>query len=273
MKKLISYSTIAISAIFLMTACAEDSVKKPDVKAEKNSTIHEELSTKHTEHKHWGYSGDVAPANWGKLDEKFKICSEGKVQMPIDIKPTKDIDLPKLDLKYSAKSNSIVNNGHTVQVNIDGGDTLTIDGDVYELKQFHFHTPSENHINGKEFPLEAHFVHATKDGKLAVISVMFKEGTMNPTLTKIVKAFPLKDNKPAKLELSKEYIDVMMPKNKDYYKTMGSLTTPPCSEGVTWIILKNPETASKAQIEAIHKEINKNNNRPIQPTNGREIDE
>ncbi len=264
MKKIITYSTIAISALLLMGGCAEDSGKEPKVKIE-------EHSTKHETHKHWGYSGNVAPENWGKLDEKFKMCSEGKIQMPIDIRPTKDIDLPKLDLKYGAKSKSIINNGHTVQVNIDNGDTLTVDGNVYELKQFHFHTPSENHINGKSFPLEAHFVHSTKDGKLAVISVMFKEGAMNPTLTKIIKTFPLGENKSKKLELSKEYIDVMMPKDKDYYKTMGSLTTPPCSENVLWIIFKNPQTASKAQIEAMHKEINKDNNRPIQPTNGREI--
>ena len=268
MRKIIGYSTIAISALFLMGGCAEDSNKEPKGKGQL-----EVLSTKHEKHTNWGYSGDIAPENWGKLDEKFRVCSNGKVQMPIDIKATKDIDLPKLDFKYGAKSNTVINNGHAVQVNMDSGDTLTIDGNIYELKQFHFHTPSENHINGKSFPLEAHFVHATKDGKLAVISVMFKEGSMNPTLTKIIKKFPLGENKHVKLELSKEYIDVIMPKDKDYYKTMGSLTTPPCSEGVIWIILKNPQTASKAQIDAIHKEINKNNNRPIQPTNGREIDE
>ncbi len=253
MRKVIGYSAIAISTLFLISGCVKEGHKK------------------HEAHKHWGYSGDVAPANWGKLDEKFKMCAEGKTQMPIDIKPTKDIDLPKLDLKYGANSKSVVNNGHTVQVNMNSGDTLTIDGRIYELKQFHFHTPSENHIKGKSFPLEAHFVHATKDGKLAVIAVLFKEGAMNPTLAKIIKAFPLQKDKPVKLELSKEYIDVLMPPKHDYYKTMGSLTTPPCSEGVTWIIFKNPQTASKAQIEAIHKEINQNNNRPIQPTNGREI--
>jgi len=270
MNNALKLSIVAISA-FLITGCAED---KPKVNKDTNNTKLETLQhhSKH-EHKHWAYSGDVAPSNWGKLDEAFKMCSEGKQQTPINIVPTKDINLPKLDLKYTKGSKSVVNNGHTVQVNIEAGDTLNIDGVPYELKQFHFHTPSENHINGKSFPLEAHFVHATKDGKLAVVAVLFKEGTINPTLTKIIKTFPLEENKPAKLDLSKEYIDVVMPPKKDYYKFMGSLTTPPCSEQVKWFVFKTPQTASKAQIEAIHKEINKNNNRPIQPTNGREIDE
>jgi len=265
MNNALRVSAIAISAMFLITGCAEDKPK-----------AHEAVeNTKHAEHqhKHWGYSGDVNPAHWGELNEKFHMCAEGKQQSPINLVPTKDIDLPKLDLQYLQGSESVVNNGHTVQVNIKSGDTLNIDGVPYELKQFHFHTPSENHINGKSFPLEAHFVHATKDGKLAVVAVLFEEGTMNPTLTKIIKTFPLEENKPAKLDLSKEYVDVVMPVKRDYYKFMGSLTTPPCSEQVKWFVFKEPQTASKAQIEAIHKEINKENNRPIQPSNGREIDE
>jgi len=195
------------------------------------------------------------------------------MQTPINIKPTQDEDLTPLDLQYVTGSESVINNGHTVQVNIADGSSLTIDEEIFTLKQFHFHTPSENNINGKDAPLEAHFVHATKDGKLAVVAVMFKEGTMNSTLTKIIKSFPLKENKETPLNFSEAYLNVVMPINKDYYKSMGSLTTPPCSEQVKWFVLKTPQTASKAQIEAIHKEINKQNNRPIQATNGREIDE
>ncbi|HHH51889.1 MAG TPA: carbonic anhydrase family protein [Campylobacterales bacterium] len=265
MKNVLRLSAIAISAIFLITGCAEDKPKAQEAVYDAKHTEHQ--------HKHWGYSGDVNPAHWGELNEKFNMCSEGKQQTPINIVATKDIDLPPLDLKYTQGSKSVVNNGHTVQVNIKNGNTLNIDGVPYELKQFHFHTPSENHINGKSFPLEAHFVHATKDGKLAVVAVLFKVGTMNPTLTKIIKTFPLEENKPAKLDLSKEYVDVVMPPKREYYKFMGSLTTPPCSEQVKWFVLKTPQTASKKQIEAMHKEINKNNNRPIQPNNGREIDE
>jgi len=262
MEKIFKLSIIAVSAILLMNGCADETPKAKE-------------ATKQAEHhtKHWGYSGDVAPEHWGQLNEKFKMCSEGKQQTPINVVPTKDINLPPLDLKYTQGSKNIIDNGHAVQVNVKNGNIFTIDGVPYELKQFHFHTPSENHINGKSFPMEAHFVHATKDGKLAVIAVMFVEGSANPTLGKIIKSFPLEHNKEKALEFSQEYLNVVMPVNKDYYKFMGSLTTPPCSEQVKWFVLKTPQTASKAQIEAMSKQIAKKNNRPIQPTNGREIDE
>jgi len=229
----------------------------------------------HKEHsaKHWGYSGDVAPAHWGELDKKFHMCAEGKQQSPIDVVPTKDTNLSALDLNYTKGSKNIINNGHTVQVNIESGNIFKIDGKDYELKQFHFHTPSENHINGKSFPMEAHFVHATKDGNLAVIAVMFKEGKANSALEEIVKTFPIGEGKDTNLTMSQESVNAILPKNKDYYKFMGSLTTPPCSEQVKWFVLKEPQSASKEQIEAMNKEIGKNNNRPVQNSNGRVIEQ
>ncbi len=265
MKKITTYTAIALASI-LLTACSQESKVSTH-----ESTEHAEHATAH--HKHWGYSADVGPSHWSTLDDKFHMCSEGKQQSPIDVVSTKDIELAPLNINYGQGSKSIINNGHTVQVNIKGGDTLTINGEAYELKQFHFHTPSENHVNGQEFPLEAHFVHATKDGKLAVIAVMFQEGTENPTLNKIVKSFPLEKNQEAKLEFTKEYLDVVMPPKRDYYHFMGSLTTPPCSEQVNWFVLKQPQTASAAQIAAMHKEIGMNNNRPVQASNGRTIED
>lgn len=254
MKQIIKYSAVALTAVLLIIGCSEDNSK---VKGHGGV--------------HWGYSGDSSPTHWGELDKKFKMCSEGKQQTPINIVATKDIKLPALDLKYGKGSKTVIDNGHTVQVNVESGNIFNIDGTPYELKQFHFHTPSENHLNNKSFPLEAHFVHATKDGKLAVIAVMFKEGASNPTLKKIIKSFPLEENKETPLKFSTESLNSVMPKDKDYYKFMGSLTTPPCSEQVKWFVIKTPQDASKAQIDAIHKEINKENNRPIQATNGREI--
>jgi len=266
MKKITVY-TLALATLLLNTGCTE----QPKVD-DKVATEH--ASTEHTTHhaKHWGYSAEVGPAHWSTLNDKFHMCSEGKEQSPINVVASKDIELPKLSLNYANGSQSVINNGHTVQVNIKSGDTLTINGEAYELKQFHFHTPSENHIDGKEFPLEAHFVHATKDGKLAVIAVMFQEGSENPTLHKIVKSFPLKKNQEAKLEFSKEYLNVVMPLHKEYYHFMGSLTTPPCSEKVNWFVLKTTQTASASQIAAIHKEIGMKNNRPVQATNARNIE-
>ena len=263
MKKITTYTTAAFASMFLMTACTQPQAHVTEG-AEHHSSAHHA--------KHWGYSAEVGPSHWSTLNDKFHMCSEGHEQSPINVVPSKDSELAKLALNYGQGSKSVINNGHTVQVNIESGDTLTIGGTAYELKQFHFHTPSENHIAGQSFPLEAHFVHASADGKLAVIAVMFKEGTINPTLNKIIKTFPLEKNKEAALAFSKEYLDVVMPENRDYYHFMGSLTTPPCSEKVNWFVLKTTQTASAEQIAAMHQEIGMNNNRPIQGTNGRSIE-
>ena len=259
MKKITSYSTIALTTLLLATGCNESA---PHVKAE----------THHA--KHWGYTAEVAPSHWSELKESFKMCSEGKSQSPINIVATSDIELPTLNLNYTTGSKSIIDNGHTVQVNIDDGSVLKIDGADYKLKQFHFHTPSENNINGASFPLEAHFVHATDDGKLAVVAVMFKEGTENATLAKIWKKLPvLKRGTEAKCGLTSDEVKSLMPTNKDYYKFTGSLTTPPCSENVKWHVYKTPLTVSKAQASAFTALFGHPNNRPIQDTNKRVIEE
>ena len=224
--------------------------------------------------KHWGYTGDVAPSHWSELNEEFKMCSEGKQQTPINIVATEDINLTALDLNYTTGSKSIIDNGHTVQINISEGSTFSIEKDLYELKQFHFHTPSENNINSKSFPLEAHFVHATKDGKLAVIGVMFEEGEENPVLKKIWNKFPkLERGTESKCGLSSDEIKMLMPEDKDYYQFMGSLTTPPCSEEVKWHVYKTPLTISKEQVKAFFDLYGHANNRPIQETNKRNIKE
>jgi len=259
MKKIATYSIAALAGIFLLSACTA-------------TTAHKEGASAH-HGKHWGYSAEVGPKHWSALNEKFHLCSEGQQQSPINLVPSTDVDLAALNINYNAGSKSEINNGHTVQVNIKSGNTLTIDGTTFELKQFHFHTPSENHIKGESFPMEAHFVHASKDGKLAVIAVMIKEGAKNPTLNMVLKNFPLTVNKDTKLEFSKEYLNVMLPESLDYYEFMGSLTTPPCSEQVRWVVLKTPITASKEQIAAMHQEIGMDNNRPIQATNKRSIEE
>ncbi|CAA6822786.1 MAG: Carbonic anhydrase (EC [uncultured Sulfurovum sp.] len=260
MKKIISYTSIALSSMLLLSTSsfAETQVKEPTAHAIK----------------HWGYTADVGPSHWGKLNTKFRMCSEGNTQSPINILPTSDIDLPALDLNYTTGSKSVINNGHTVQVNIEDGSVFNIEGMAYKLKQFHFHTPSENNINGASFPLEAHFVHATDDGKLAVVAVMFKEGDANPILTKVWKKLPtLEVGKAVSCGLSAKEVKALMPTDKDYYKFMGSLTTPPCSEEVKWHVFKTPLTISKAQIETFFKLYGHGNNRPVQATHKRIIEE
>ncbi len=224
--------------------------------------------------KHWGYLGDSSPAHWGDISEEFKMCKEGKQQSPIDIVPTKDENLSPLDLKYSVGSKSIINNGHSIQVNMADGNIFNLDGKVYKLKQFHFHVPSENNIKGDKYPLEAHFVHVSDDGKIAVIGVMFEEGEENQVLKKAwSKLSKLEVGKSDRCGLSVDEVKSLMPKDKSYYRFKGSLTTPPCSEGVDWIVYKKPLNVSKEQVNAFFNTFSFPNNRPVQPANGRAIEE
>ena len=268
MKTIITYSAIALSTLLLTTSIQAKDEHSKDA----NSTKHEAHEAHHA--KHWAYMGNVGPKHWSEVKKEFNMCSEGKQQSPINVIASKDIELKALALEYKTGSKSIINNGHTVQVNVEDGSVLKIDGADYKLKQFHFHVPSENNINGNKFPLEAHFVHATDDGKLAVVAVMFTEGEENPVLAKIWKKLPsLKVGEEAKCGLSADEIKALMPENKDYYKFMGSLTTPPCSENVKWQVYKTPLTVSKEQINAFFTLFGFPNNRPVQDTNKREIDE
>ncbi len=218
---------------------------------------------------HWEYNGAGAPSNWGDLKPEFHTCKDGVNQSPIDLKGFVDAKLPELAFDYKSASTEILNNGHTIQVNIAGGSTIEIDGIKFELKQFHFHTPSENNINGKSFPLEAHFVHASKDGELAVVALMFEEGDENKMLGKLWAKMPMKSGEKSKLEIAD--VTSLLPKDRDYYRFNGSLTTPPCTEGVRWIVLKKSTTLSKAQADKFAKVMVHPNNRPIQPVNARII--
>ena len=217
---------------------------------------------------HWGYSGENGPENWAKLTPEFGACT-GKNQSPVNITGTIKADLKPLKFNYKAGESQILNNGHTVQVVYDAGSTVVIDGVEYNLKQFHFHAPSENQITGKSFPMEGHFVHADKDGNLAVVAVMYKEGKENKALAKLWAHLPKEGEKIA-LTPAGNALD-LLPQNHAYYRFNGSLTTPPCTEGVRWIVMKKPVFVSKSQIEAFKTIMEHDNNRPVQPANARTI--
>lgn len=223
---------------------------------------------------HWGYTGHEAPQNWGTLAPEYTMCKDGKSQSPIDISKkdviaTKGLEKIKFDYKTNAKS--IENNGHTIQVNFEEGSSITLDGKVFNLKQVHFHTPSENVIDSKSFPAEAHFVHASKDGELAVVALMFEEGKENKTIAKIWSKMPHKAGEAESCGLSFAMINATLPKDKSYYRFNGSLTTPPCSEGVRWLVLKRYATMSKEQIKEFFDLMGHANNRPVQPINARKV--
>jgi len=200
----------------------------------------------------WEYSGEKGPQHWGELSSDFSACSSGKNQSPINLSGFMEGALAPIAFSYSQGGVAILNNGHTVQVNYQPGSSISVNGHSFELKQFHFHAPSENHINGKSFPMEAHFVHADKSGNLAVIAVMFEEGAQNAELEKAWQQLPMHkgDNNELKSPTS---ATALLPAKKDYYRFNGSLTTPPCSEGVWWLVMKDSVTASKSQIAKFAK--------------------
>ncbi len=247
----------AATAALLFTGCAQ--------KSESAKTLH----TAHAAH-HWSYSGETGPIHWGDLKPAFFMCKAGKNQSPVDITDARTIEKKHIGFRYFIGGDDVVYNGHAVQVNYRPGSFVTIDGHNYELKQFHFHTPSENTIDGKHFPMEVHFVHADKNGNLAVLALMIKEGAENPELAKVLESLSGKEGEEKKM-VHPANASALMPMDVDYYRFNGSLTTPPCSEGVVWIVFKKSVTASPAQIKAIHDVIGFENNRPVQPINARLI--
>jgi len=219
---------------------------------------------------HWTCSGHNWPEHWGELDPKFSTCSSGRNQSPVNLTGMIEGELPDIRVNYSSDGNEILNNGHTIQINYSSGSTITVSGQTFELKQIHFHSPSENTIKGHSYPMEAHFVHADENGNLAVIAVMFKSGEKNDELEKAWAHMP--EHVGGTFSLP-ENIDanVLLPPDRGYYRFNGSLTTPPCSEGVWWLVMKHNDTASKEQLEKFAQTMHHPNNRPVQPMNARMI--
>ena len=220
---------------------------------------------------HWGYTGSVSPEHWGDLSTEYSICKDGRNQSPVNIEKTIEASLPPLVVQYEKTSLGMVNNGHTVQINYDAGSTLTVSGHTFNLVQFHFHTPSENAVDGQLFPMEAHLVHADKDGNLAVVGVLFEEGTSNPLLDKLWPSMPTKAGEDVNNSDMTFSVEEMLPTDRSYYHFNGSLTTPPCTEGVSWYVLKTPATVSRAQFTMFNTVIGSDNNRPLQPRNARPV--
>lgn len=218
----------------------------------------------------WSYEGDNGPQVWGQLDMSFSLCEAGKNQSPIDITDLIDAQLEDIELNYKSTPHEIVNNGHTIQANFKSDDHLIVDGQSFELKQIHFHSPSENTINGKSFPLEAHLVHADMDGNLAVVGVMFEKGKKNPWIEQLWAEIPQNEHEHQALKAPLA-INEILPDNKDYYRFNGSLTTPPCSEGVRWLVMKNALQISTNQVKSFSSLFPHDTNRPLQARNARPV--
>ncbi|MDH5258987.1 MAG: carbonic anhydrase family protein, partial [Gammaproteobacteria bacterium] len=231
---------------------------------------HESKKSHGSHETHWSYEGDGAPSHWASLKEEFALCGNGKSQSPIDIQTQGLKQSPKpIEFHYQASAIKVVNNGHTIQANYDPGSYAVIDGKKFNLLQFHFHSPSENTIDGKPADMVAHMVHKADDGTLGVVGVLFNKGKENDFLKPIWSNLPLQAG--GKTE-SKDTIFAanMLPENKGYYHFTGSLTTPPCSEGVNWNVMATTVEASQAQIDAFTSIFSKSV-RPVQPLNDRKI--
>lgn len=257
--------TVSIRASLLLSALAMAALTAAFVDPPEDS--HASPAPEHPGH--WTYGGEGGPAHWAELSPDNKPCSIGHQQSPIDLAGAMTASIaPPAAHWISASGAMVVNNGHTIQVDVPAGGSVTLDGKDYVLKQFHFHHPSEHTIDGKQFPLEAHFVHAAADGDLAVIGVMFLEGAANANLDAIWATAPGREAKAAVAFA----IDAaaFMPKQDAAFRYEGSLTTPPCSESVHWTVMATPVTASSSQIAAFASMF-PNNARPVQPLNRRYV--
>jgi len=187
---------------------------------------------------HWGYDGETGPDHWASLSPDFRLCRYGMNQSPIDIGKTFDVDLGPLSFDYSTRATSVVNNGHTFQVDIEPGSFMRVEGDQFELDQIHFHSPSEHRVQGESFPLEAHLVHQNGVGELAVVGVLFRLGEEHRDLTKLGALASPKVGESSPVDFDLGILMALHESHEAYFRYSGSLTTPPCSEGVRWFILK-----------------------------------
>lgn len=223
---------------------------------------------------HWTYEGENGPQSWGKLKPEFNLCALGKRQSPISIEDNNTLQGPAEPIRfnYTASSASVVNNGHTIQVDVQGDNSITVRGANYRLLQFHFHTPSEEQVNYKRYPMVAHLVHKNAEGQLAVVAVLLDTGAENPLVEKVWTYMPLDAGDRVRMPAEMLNLNELLPADQRYYQFIGSLTTPPCTEGVLWMVLKSPMQISKNQFR-MFTQLYSNNARPLQPTNGRPVRE
>ena len=221
---------------------------------------------------HWSYEGETGPQNWGKLKPEFNVCAIGKRQTPINIEDSATLHGPAeaLQFNYNPSGGSVVNNGHTVQVDLQGDNSMTVRGMNYRLVQLHFHTPSEEQVNYRASAMVAHLVHKSADGQLAVVAVLMDAGQPNPVINTVWTYMPLDTNDRVRLPAESIDLNDFLPKDQRYYQFMGSLTTPPCTENVLWNVIKQPTQVSKEQIR-LFQQLYPANARPVQPVNNRPI--
>jgi carbonic anhydrase len=223
----------------------------------------------------WSYEGPTGAEHWSELDPEYAACNAGKEQSPIDIRNAKKAELPALRFEYkSGPLKHLINNGYTIRVNYhdasDSGNFLIAGGKRYQLTQFHFHRPSEEYIQGKAYDMVVHLMHTASDGKIAGVAVLLKAGRANTTIQQIWEHMPTTQGKEEEIPGVELDPSGLLPSQGAYYMYMGSITAPPCTEGVTWFVLQTPVEISLEEINAFAK-LYPHDVRPIQPLNGRVV--
>ena len=216
---------------------------------------------------HWDYDGQEGPKHWGTLAEKYFMCAEGHNQSPINLVADLPADLPELVFEYNNLGDLVEENtGHAIQENVKPGNSVIMLGKKFELKQFHFHSPSEHTVNGKTFPMEVHLVHQNDESEYFVVGLLFKTGNRNKIIDQLPSFKKSRGEDPRSNQID---YNELVTERKDYFLYNGSLTTPPCTEGVLWIVMKQPIIVSPDQIQHYRDLLGFDNNRPVQPHNSR----
>jgi carbonic anhydrase len=216
---------------------------------------------------YWSYNGENKPIHWGDLSTEFLSCKMGNQQSPINFNGSQSANLSNIEFNYKNTSLQLINNGHTIEAKYEPGSFIKIAGKRYEILQFHFHSPSEHTVESKNYPMEAHLVHKSEDGKLAVVGVFMKEGKLNESIETLWTHIPTQEGEKIVHSVSVNARD-LLPADRSYYNYIGSLTTPPCREGVSWNVMKTPIEVSSEQI-AKFTSVYSGNARPVQPLNQR----
>lgn len=223
----------------------------------------------------WSYAGATGPAHWAELDPEYAAC-RGAAQSPIDIREAVKDGAPEIRLEYrSAPLEFLINNGRAIRVNYHGpanASFLVVGEERYQLTQFHFHHPSEEYVHGKASAMSIHFMHEAGDGKLAAVAVLLKVGKANPAIGPIWEHMPPAEGKEQEVPGAVVNPAGLLPADLGYYEYSGSLTGPPCTEGVRWFVMKTPVEISAEQVRAYAK-LYPHNVRPVQSGNGRVVRE
>lgn len=264
------HKTLFLSVFIALFLISCDN-KKHEESENSEATAQNSVIENHGEKHHWSYDGETGPSHWGEIEDE-DVC-DGMNQSPINI-ITKDVvidtELKPLVINYSSTTKilDVLNNGHTIQYNVDKGDFILCHEEKFDLAQIHFHSPGEHTINGVRYPVEIHLVHKNTNNQLAVFSVMVQEGESSKTFEFLENYFPLAKEETKIVDASYN-LNLSLPKDKKYFYYVGSLTTPPCSEGVNWFVFNSTITISLEQVKKLQELMPINNFRPENPLNGR----